>query len=519
MEVYIYEDAVHIDDVGSLMLEMEEDHSYNLNLILKYLAKETFASKAYVLEYNEKKQEYEVISSLDGKEDKRVDINPAILKIATRSEKGLLVRTDFKETTSKMYDKLLSKLVTGIICLPVSLNGLDSMDNDRRHGDEGLFEYKSAYIYLETDRLFNNFTEDILDKLIGSLYLIQLNLEISLLKEIGCIDKLTGAYTRKFYDEIFEKYIMRNKKLKFSVLMIDLDRFKRVNDQYGHSKGDQVLREVGRIIKSTIRSTDIFGRYGGEEFVVVLKDTGEAEAELIANKIRRNVENHHIEGLDYPITISVGIALYPDHARLKDELVEKADKALYYSKENGRNIVSLWNSKMENVFIQGDKLAGIVTGSYEADQKNILGLVSIIDMVKEDLNQEEKTYKFLGELLGVLEGAELATIIVLDKYDNKYYTRTRMTNGFIQTPKLNQNIIDRVIKNKKGEFLIDWESQEELVDKLDQPEWQSIIVIPMIVKGEIKAIAYISANLKDKEFDFNDFSLSKHYTDIFASLL
>ncbi len=519
METDIYEDAVNIEDVESLMIRMKDDYIYNLNLILKYLAKETFASKAYVLEYNEKSQEYEVISSLDGRDEGRADINYAILKIATRSKKGLLVRSGFKETTRNIYDNLLSKVVTGIICLPVSLNGLESVVDDRRHRDEDLVEYKSAYIYLETDRLFNNFTEDILDKIISSLHLIHLNLEISLLKKIGAVDNLTGAYTRKFYDEIFDKYIMKNKNLKFSVLMMDLDRFKRINDQYGHSKGDQVLKEVGRVIKSTIRSTDIFGRYGGEEFVVVLKDTGKREAEFIADKIRRNVENLEIEGIKYPITISGGIAIYPDHARLKDELVEKADKALYYSKENGRNLVSIWNSKMENIFLQGDKLAGIVTGSYEMDQKNILGLVTIIDMVKEDLNLEEKTYKFLGELLAVLEGAKWATIIVLDKYENKYYTRTRTKDSFVQTPKLNQNIIDRVLKSQKGEFLIDWENQEELKKKLEVPEWQSLIVIPMILGGKIKGIAYIAANLKDREFDFNDFSLSKHYTDIFASLL
>ena len=77
----------------------------------------------------------------------------------------------------------------------------------------------------------------------------------------------------------------------------------------------------------------------------------------------------------------------------------------------------------------------------------------------------------------------------------------------------------RIALSRKGEFLIDWENQEELKKKLEVPEWQSLIVIPMILGGKIKGIAYIAANLKDREFDFNDFSLSKHYTDIFASLL
>ena len=121
--------------------------------------------------------------------------------------------------------------------------------------------------------------------------------------------------------------------------MIDVDFFKTFNDKYGHLVGDQILREIGTIIKANIREIDIAGRYGGEEFCVVLPDTDVPGAQLAAERIRKSTEETEIKAYDttVKVTISIGMATFPADGHLMDELIDKADWALYRAKKLGRN--------------------------------------------------------------------------------------------------------------------------------------------------------------------------------------
>jgi len=161
------------------------------------------------------------------------------------------------------------------------------------------------------------------------------------LERIAITDGLTELNTRRHtlerLDEEFARSQARNIKLSF--LMVDVDYFKRYNDQYGHLTGDQILREIGFIIKDNIREIDIAGRYGGEEFCVILPDTNQDGAQYAAERIRQAAENALIKVYDAKvnITVSIGVATYPDHAKKADELIDKADWALYRAKKQGRN--------------------------------------------------------------------------------------------------------------------------------------------------------------------------------------
>ncbi len=169
---------------------------------------------------------------------------------------------------------------------------------------------------------------------------------IKLYKEIETLaitDALTGAYTRRYFGERFEEEIKRARshKGKMSFLMLDVDHFKMINDQYGHLTGDEVLRQVGSIVKESIREIDIAGRYGGEEFCVVLPDTDIPAATTVAERIRRAIEKKVIKAYDATlrITISIGISCYPSDGKLPEEIIDKADWSLYRAKSQGRNCV------------------------------------------------------------------------------------------------------------------------------------------------------------------------------------
>jgi diguanylate cyclase (GGDEF)-like protein len=162
------------------------------------------------------------------------------------------------------------------------------------------------------------------------------------LEMLATVDSLTGLTNRKHLMDTLALHMKRyaRHRAPFSILMADLDHFKQVNDNYGHLAGDAVLRKVGKIFNETLRSIDTAGRYGGEEFLIILDNTGEQEAEQTAERIRKAVEESRItrDGKTIQVTISIGVATICDMVSMDDgQLIGIADKALYEAKQQGRN--------------------------------------------------------------------------------------------------------------------------------------------------------------------------------------
>ncbi|MFP4978539.1 diguanylate cyclase [Paenibacillus sp. CN-4] len=154
------------------------------------------------------------------------------------------------------------------------------------------------------------------------------------LKRDASTDPLTGLVNRRVLEQQLAGWAAAGRP--FSVLAADIDRFKLVNDTLGHQAGDTVLRETAEVLSASVRPGDICCRFGGEEFIILLAGASVKAAYTVAERIRLAVENH---GTGYPfkVTVSLGIAAYPDHALTPEELIAKADQALYQAKELGRN--------------------------------------------------------------------------------------------------------------------------------------------------------------------------------------
>jgi len=160
-------------------------------------------------------------------------------------------------------------------------------------------------------------------------------------------DELTGVHNRRYFNRKINNEFIRAQRSNYplSLLMLDIDHFKSINDTYGHQVGDLVLRKVAEVIKAIVRDKiDTVARYGGEEFAVILPmvNGGKgANASEIAERIRSEVEKIKIETFDFGVTISIGLASFPKNASNLAELIYKADQALYRAKENGRNRVEI----------------------------------------------------------------------------------------------------------------------------------------------------------------------------------
>jgi diguanylate cyclase (GGDEF)-like protein len=167
-------------------------------------------------------------------------------------------------------------------------------------------------------------------------------------EQLASKDGLTGVENHRTFQERFLNEILRAQRYdhQLAVMMMDIDFFKKVNDSYGHPVGDQVLKEVAKIISQNIRAgTDLMARYGGEEFVCMLADTDRAKAGETAERIRESIAAKVFESgtIRFQITMSIGGAIYPVDSRHGREILEKADKALYRAKETGRNRLVFYN--------------------------------------------------------------------------------------------------------------------------------------------------------------------------------
>lgn len=170
---------------------------------------------------------------------------------------------------------------------------------------------------------------------------------------LSVTDPLTGIPNRRYLFDQLDSEIQRANRFgtTFSMLMIDIDHFKHLNDMAGHRAGDEVLKEVSSILKSNVRRVDTLARYGGEEFVILLSQVGREEALEVAEKLRRSVQDAPLEhGSLQPtgrVTISIGVATLPSDATDRDLLVDCSDSALYASKRGGRNRVTAYQPGME----------------------------------------------------------------------------------------------------------------------------------------------------------------------------
>ncbi len=158
-------------------------------------------------------------------------------------------------------------------------------------------------------------------------------------------DKLTGLASRGITMSTIDKEIERAQRYKrpLSVLMIDIDHFKRVNDEFGHQRGDEVLHELGKVLMASIRGCDLAGRYGGEEFLIILPELAQKAAALLAERILRNVSAHQIKlgKKTISITVSIGVASLSGENETAEALITFADEAMYAAKKAGRNQVKL----------------------------------------------------------------------------------------------------------------------------------------------------------------------------------
>jgi diguanylate cyclase (GGDEF)-like protein len=168
------------------------------------------------------------------------------------------------------------------------------------------------------------------------------------LYSLAITDSITKLYVHRYFQLRLDEEVARSRRYNstISLLMCDIDHFKSINDNYGHQQGDLILKEISKILRKNVRTTDIAARYGGEEFAIILPETTQADAKIVAERIRRDVSQYEFASIipgqpPLKCSISIGVAGFPLNADNKDQLIQKADSSLYRAKDMGRNKVIL----------------------------------------------------------------------------------------------------------------------------------------------------------------------------------
>lgn len=482
-----------------ILANLTGDTIQDIDMITKYLASITLATKGVVI-IEGQKQDLNIIYSTGNNFD--LLENKHIFDKARATKKPLLVPNKDIYKNNIKYKK-------AYMCIPITNNSSSSMQNIL------------GYLYLESHKILNNITKEGLEICLHFSNLLALLLEKRKLEVEASTDKLTGALTRKYLEDALHNILnnARDKNEIFSIIMYDLDRFKRVNDKFGHLTGDKVLQKISEIVMNSINPKGILGRYGGEEFLIILPNTDADEALTIAENLRIKIQNGKILAEEIDITVSMGIASYPAHGQTINELMEKVDQALYIAKESGKNRCQLWNASFSNIIKPVNTIDGIFTGNEVQNSRNVLALIELIELTTKNIDKYEKIYYFIGRTIELLE-AQLGIVFIIDNGKIvKKFGRKIHKEQWINNIDYNKSIVESVIETKQGIYMIDWDKIEKYDSITGLPDWNSLLVTPVIFEDKIKGVFYLANSIKVKEFGIKDLSFANVLADILANII
>lgn len=483
---------------AELMQSFGLDDRKNLHKVLEYLAKEVFAKRGFIFIMGDDDDYYRDVITLRA-DDAQGSFTKFLFGLG--NEKSVVA----SKLNSKTQVHLLKGNQKGLIHLPIV-----ELEGERRHSrSDGLIHKKKkvvAHLFLETDSIINRFDRKYMDYIESYASLIAVFIDSTKLKFSSTVDKLTKVHLRKYFEQEFSMFLAeaRAGDDELSVIILDIDNFKGVNDTYGHKKGDMVLAAVGDILVRSVRSTDIVARYGGEEFILLLPSTRMESAYLVAEKIRRNVEAAELLGNERPLTISLGVSTFPQSGSSEEVLIENADKALYYSKGHGKNQTTKWSRSILNQSKRFDRLTGIVTGRVEEDMRHVQAMLNIISFMGSADSKEYAREEVFRTLLDIVNGAVIEFYVMNDSSDVVEAVSLEIGGQLRNFSEYDMNNIRKFGLTNISDYFIDWENPI-LNESANTTDWESVIVNSFHSR-DYNGLLLIKVPISSHEFGFSDFN-------------
>ena len=478
----------NLNNVYDLFSAFNEDIIKNLENIIKYISKITLSNKAILLMENENGDNDVICSYMIN----NINTVKSFFNNKIESQEDALILSENDIYFNNL--KIESMNIKG--CMYIKIRNKETYLNGSNK--------VNGKLILLSDNAINNIngtSKALVEKLVPFMrfMLEKYNLTIN-----STLDKLTGAYNRRYFDEALT-ILLDNERAtnkSFGIIMLDIDDFKGVNDKYGHQVGDAVLAKVIKEVKMSISKNDIIGRYGGEEFLILIPDSDEEKVINLAEIIRENIEKAKILGERRPVTVSIGVTIAGDEVLNSNEIIKRVDKALYKSKNNGKNKVTFWKKEfdenIENVNFNGGMLSEILRS------RNLdLVISDIVNLMKYNLTKKERIHQFSLKIINTIKCESIGVFLIKDHKINSTFV-TRLNGEFSSDlEEFNLNFVYNVMRDARSIYNIDWDNGKKYKEN-SIPEWKSVCLTPVISNGKIIAVLYLYDSINNKEFDNND---------------
>ncbi|WP_315077612.1 diguanylate cyclase [uncultured Clostridium sp.] len=492
-------------NIYEILDEFSNNIVRNLEKLLKYIARITLSDKA-LLTIENNFGENEVICEYRIKDKKEI-LKYFSLKVNPNKE--IVIISNDCNNKSKMNYEMLRDGIQACMYIKFRNRRKFITNNECINGN----------LILISNNAINNINSNSEIKVKKLMPFVMFLLDQYKLMISSTLDKLTGVYNRKYLEKAFCDLIDHSYSngRAFSLIIFDIDDFKGVNDRYGHQTGDEVLIKLTQEVKNCLSKEDVFVRYGGEEFIILLPDKSEEEAYLFSEEIRNKVECAKILGEKRKVTISLGISVYLKHSSNSEDLIKMADQALYISKAQGKNKTTIWNDNIYVLSNNANASKGILPFKYNKDNNLVPLIKDVLELLTNKSSKEDKIYKFLSKIIQIT-GSEFATAFIVKNNKITSIYNEKFQEGKINyREKFNMNLIEEVINNSKGYYLIDWDNSY-----VDEPfniyDWKSLCIVPIIYNGKVIGIIYVSISVNTREYTQEDLSLINYLGQLMIPL-
>ena len=326
------------------------------------------------------------------------------------------------------------------------------------------------------------------------------------------IDPLTSLYNRGFITQAFEDELRyaRDHGDHLGVMILDLDHFKQINDTYGHNVGDEVLKRVARRIRRAIRRDDYAGRWGGEEFVVLLPGENLKGTLVVAEKVASVIRDQPIAQAEINVTTSIGVSIYPEHGDVYPLLIKRADQALYAAKAAGRNRITVFEPELDHPHHRTDPMGGMLLNNPAHTHRNLTAIFDTIDVLSTRLPPEQVLARTLDNVCDLTRARR--SLLIMTQSDGSYRAVSARARGGKALPdefmqQFSRSAVQTAIDENRSLCMLDAGDEEALKlhsSSIDKLGLNTVMVVPITIDEVIAGALYADDTIAKREFGHMD---------------
>jgi len=429
------------------------------------------------------------------------------------AQKKIVFKTQMSADQSySARDSVVAMGLESALCIPLPMTPIraprDGEDRRRLRRRERLL----GVIYLDSTSAIRDLDEHDLKLLEAVAAHAAIALQNARLHHQATTDPLTGLSNRGFIKQVFDEELRRcrEERERLAVLILDIDHFKRINDTYGHSTGDEVLRRVSGRVKRAVRRDDWAGRWGGEEFVILLPGEGVDGAMIVADKVSEAIRGRPITDSEVKVTVSIGVAVFPEHGSTAGELVKHADQALYAAKHAGRNRTLVFRPELDRADHRTDAIGGLFDADPARTHRNLAAVFDTIEVLRSNGAPQEILERAMDNVCDVTR-ARRAMLVVDIGGELKVIAGRAQGRRALEGAEYARSAVKTALQESRSLCVLDATDEQGRTftsTSIDKLGLSTVMCVPLVVAGKDRPIGVLYADDSTAHREFTQADLS-----------